>query len=116
MPNVGGSPGPGTEIVNAVLGHVTKAGVIGGGIYVASQIALGFIHHSWEQGLQAVGYAGLLMAVGGAAFSAKKVGDVVVAVAAEQRIAAPGPSASAIPAVQREIEKQEAGTSRVTNP
>jgi hypothetical protein len=88
--------------------NITKAGVIGGGLYLASQIALGIIHRSWDTIFSATGYAGMLLAIGGAAFRAKKTSDIMVASEAEKRIdpMTPHSPVSVVPAIQREIDKQ----------
>jgi hypothetical protein len=88
--------------------NITKTGVIGGGLYFASQIALGIVHRSWDTILGALGYSGLLIAIGGTAFRAKKTTDIMVASEAEKRIdpMTPHSPASTVPAIQREIDKQ----------
>jgi len=95
-------------IVDLLERNITKTGVIGGAIYIVSQIALGIIHRSWDTILSAIGYGGMLLAVGGAAFRAKKNMDIVVASEAEKRIdpMTPHSPTSVVPAIQREIDKQ----------
>lgn len=90
--------------------NITKTGVVGGALYIATQIILGIIHKSWDTVLGAVGYGGLLMAIGGAAFRAKKTTDILVASEAEKRLdpGTPHSPESAVPAIQNEIEKQQA--------
>lgn len=105
------TPGGGmAQVISDILSkNLTKTGVVGGGIYVAAQIALGIIHKSWDTIFQAAGYAGLLTAIGGAAFRAKKTADILVSSEAEKRLDPIHPTApsSTVPAIQREIEKQQ---------
>ncbi len=109
QPTPGGLSGGVGQLLQGLLEkNITKTGVVGGGIYVAAQVALGIIHKSWDTIFQAVGYAGLLTAIGGAAFRAKKTTDILVASEAEKRIDPLHPTlpSSTVPAIQREIEKQ----------
>jgi hypothetical protein len=98
------------QIVGDVLQkNATKTGVVGGAVYVGAQLGLGIIHRSWDTILQAVGYSGLLIALGGIAFRTKKTTDIIVASEAEKRLdpMTPHSPISTVPAIQREIEKQE---------
>jgi hypothetical protein len=90
-----------------IAGHVTKTGLVGGAIYFSTQFGQAIIHHSWDAALGALGYGGLLLALWGTTNTTKKVGEIVVSSEASRIIDSTTQNSSPVPAVQREIEKQQ---------
>lgn len=95
-------------IYEFLLSHVTKIGVIGGGVFFASQIAVAIMRRSFVEAVSSFGYLFLMLIPAGAAWSAKKGISALVASEAEKRIQRGEPT-SEVPAIQREMD-------RVTSP
>lgn len=112
------TPTPSNPITDYLFAHITKIGVAGGIGYFGCQVA---IAKDWRDAVNSLGYLFLMLIPAGGAFASKKTNDIIVSSEAEKRIADPamtGPSAtvpqSVVPAIAREIIKQQEAPSGTT--
>lgn len=73
-----------TTLAEFATKHLTKTGVIGGGLYVLSRLAAAIYHRSLDQLFDAIGYGGLLLIAAGAVFEGRKAVGLAVEAKAER--------------------------------